>query len=135
MAKSVQTTIRIPEELFKKYKTWLVNKDYSINRHINEIIRLTVGVLEEEKVSPEEVKDKLIRELALELFFPDYEKNPFFKKGVKEERKRIVKHLLDEKKKEKGKVKVEEFIEEVSNLLGISKAVAEKIVREVRKEG
>jgi len=133
MGKSVQTTVRIPEELYKKYRTWLMEKGYSINRHFNEIVRLTVGVAEEKRLKPEEVKEKLVKELALELFFPDYGKNPFFKKGVEEERRRIVRHLIEKKSKE-GKVKVEDLIEEVSDLLGISRGVAERIVREVRKE-
>jgi len=129
----VQTTVRLPEKLLEDYKAWLVRKRYSLNQHVRELIELTLAVEgKNEDQKPKDLKEKILKDLALELFFSDYEKNPFYRRGIADERKRIVKHLL-RKEKYKSK-KVEEFIEEVSNLLGISKAVAEKIVREARKE-
>lgn len=126
----VQTTIRIPKGLLKRYKNWLLSKDYSINRHVKEMIELVLA-LEEGKLTPQEIREKLFNELVLELFFSELGQNPFYRRGVSDERKRIVRHLLG--KKEYKNKKVEDIIEDISNLLGISKALAEKIVREVRK--
>jgi len=35
--KLIQTTVRIPEELLKEYKKWLIDNNYTINRHIKDL--------------------------------------------------------------------------------------------------
>jgi predicted metal-dependent peptidase len=125
--KYIQTTIRVPEKRLKEYRKWLIDKGYSINRHINELIELILNIEGKEE---KEVKDKLLRELALELFFSELQENPFFKKGIKEERKRIVNNLY----RKYNYLPQEKLIKNIADILDIPSREVENLIKEVERE-